>query len=183
MRTVEVAPSPTMPKPVVPESVRAPERDVAAPEAPRMAPREPPRRANNEMPVAEMAQAPLPSLPLAVPQSQVVVLPEPPLDVGGEVAEEIAMGAAMLRANYLRNPKPGYPNLSRRLGEQGTVLLRVFVTAAGNSTQVDLKRSSGYPRLDRAAHDAVRSWKFVPAKREEKAVDVWVVVPIKFSLK
>lgn len=148
-----------------------------------MAPREPPRQANNEMLAAEMAQAPLPSPSAAVPQSQIVVLPEPPLDVGGDVAEEIQMGAAMLRANYLRNPKPGYPNLSRRLGEQGTVLLRVFVTAAGISTEVNLKRSSGYPRLDRAAHDAVRSWKFVPAKREEKAVDVWVVVPIKFSLK
>jgi protein TonB len=93
------------------------------------------------------------------------------------------MTAEMLTAIYLSNPKPGYPNVSRRLREQGTVLLRVFVTVAGDPHKVELKSSSGFPRLDRAAHDAVQRWKFVPAKRGDQPVDAWVVVPIKFSLK
>ena len=93
------------------------------------------------------------------------------------------MTAQMLTAIYLRNPKPVYPNLSRRLSEQGTVLLRVFITVAGDAARIELKESSGFPRLDHAALDAVQSWKFVPAKRGEQPVAAWVVVPIKFSLK
>jgi protein TonB len=89
----------------------------------------------------------------------------------------------MLTAIYLRNPKPSYPNMSRRLSEQGTVLLRVFVTMTGDATKIELKESSGHPRLDHAALDAVQTWKFVPAKRGEQPVAAWVVVPIKFSLK
>jgi protein TonB len=45
-----------------------------------------------------------------------------------------------------------------------------------------LKTTSGFARLDNAAQLAVAGWKFVPAIRGAKAVDAWVIVPIKFSL-
>jgi protein TonB len=91
--------------------------------------------------------------------------------------------APLYSASYLENPTPAYPLMSRRLGEQGTVLLRVFVTARGEPGTVELKTSCGYPRLDRLALDTVKRWKFVPAKRGDRAVDEWVVVPIRFVLK
>jgi len=69
------------------------------------------------------------------------------------------------------------------MGEQGVVLLRVFVTADGDPRQVVLKEGSGYSRLDRAAQDVVQRWKFVPAKRGDQPVDAWVLVPIRFTLK
>ena len=90
---------------------------------------------------------------------------------------------ARFDANYLRNPAPAYPAMSRRLGEEGRVVLRVFVDIDGRPEQVELKNSSGFPRLDQAAEDAVRRWKFVPAKRGDEVVATWVAVPIVFNLK
>lgn len=87
------------------------------------------------------------------------------------------------KADYLRNPKPVYPSASRRLGERGVVLLRVLVTATGDPAQVDLKKTSGYARLDESARAAVRHWKFMPARLGDKPVEAWVLVPIEFSLK
>jgi protein TonB len=85
-------------------------------------------------------------------------------------------------AAYLANPRPSYPPVSRRLGEQGKVILRVLVGADGLPRRVELERSSGYPRLDRAASEAVERWKFVPARRGDTPVEATVLVPIAFSL-
>ena len=62
------------------------------------------------------------------------------------------------------------------------MVLRVFVSAEGDAKQVEVKRSSGFQRLDLAAEKAVARWRFVPARRGEQAVTAWVVVPIVFSL-
>jgi protein TonB len=97
--------------------------------------------------------------------------------------DEVVETGPLFTAAYLHNPKPEYPALSRRMGEQGLVLLRVFVGASGEARTVELKQPCGHRRLDEAALDAVRRWKFVPAKRGEQTVDAWVVVPIRFSLK
>lgn len=86
-------------------------------------------------------------------------------------------------ANYLDNPKPPYPPLSRKLNEQGRVLLRVNVAADGSATDVHLHISSGYPRLDDSALATVRRWKFLPARLGQEAVAAWVLVPIAFTLK
>lgn len=85
-------------------------------------------------------------------------------------------------AAYLNNPPPPYPLLSRRLGEQGTVLLTVWVDAQGAATEVRLARSSGHPRLDAAALQAVRGWRFVPGRRHQIAQPMWVNVPLVFRL-
>lgn len=86
-------------------------------------------------------------------------------------------------ATYLDNPAPAYPPLSRRVGEHGRVLLRVQVDAGGLPSHVEIGSSSGSPRLDQAALEAVRRWKFVPATRGDKAVSAQVLVPVQFSLK
>lgn len=89
---------------------------------------------------------------------------------------------ASFNAAYLHNPAPDYPSVSRRLGEQGKVLLRVQVTADGAAGSVELQTSSGSTRLDRAALEAVKKWRFVPAKRGEQPVSALVVVPVRFSI-
>lgn len=86
-------------------------------------------------------------------------------------------------ADYLQNPAPAYPTLAKRLREEGKVILRVLVEASGRPGQIELKTSSGSPRLDQAALDAVARWKFVPARRGDEAVDAWVAVPLIFKLK
>ena len=106
-----------------------------------------------------------------------------PIDVAPAPATvAVAVTAARFDADYLHNPKPVYPHASRRLGEQGKVLLRVFVSAAGLAEKVEIKLGSGFARLDQAAEEAVSRWRFVPAKRGEQAIAAWVQVPITFQL-
>lgn len=86
-------------------------------------------------------------------------------------------------ADYLDNPKPPYPSISRRLGEEGVVQLRVSVDPGGNVQQIEIYRGSGYPRLDQSALQTVRRWRFVPARQGNQPVSSWVIVPIQFSLR
>ena len=69
------------------------------------------------------------------------------------------------RGGYLNNPKPKYPELSREMGEEGRVGLTVTVEPNGSPSSVSVSRSSGYPRLDKAAERAVRGYRFKPATR------------------
>ncbi|MBX9849339.1 MAG: energy transducer TonB [Rhodocyclaceae bacterium] len=80
------------------------------------------------------------------------------------------------------NPAPDYPKVSRALGEQGRVVLKVFVNKSGEASQVSLDQSSGYPRLDEAALAAVQKWRFVPAQRNGALVAAWVYVPLVFTI-
>lgn len=85
-------------------------------------------------------------------------------------------------AAYLNNPKPAYPALSRRLGEQGKVLVRVLIGVDGKAEQVEIRRSSGYERLDQSALATVRSWRYVPGKRNGIPEAMWFEVPIVYVL-
>ena len=86
-------------------------------------------------------------------------------------------------ADYLSNPAPHYPPLSRRMSEEGKVVLRVHVESNGRPSQIEIRTSSGSSRLDNAAQEAVTRWKFVPARRGDEAIAAWVLVPIVFNLK
>lgn len=83
---------------------------------------------------------------------------------------------------YLNNPAPNYPNLSKRMGEEGRVLLRVLVSENGKAESVELEKSSGYERLDNAAIDVVKKWSFIPAKKGKEVLSAYVLVPVKFTL-
>ena len=110
------------------------------------------------------------------PEPEVVpLLPEPPKPE--PVIEPPRFGAA-----YLSNPAPQYPRISRRLGEEGSVLLRVLVAQSGDANTVEVEKGSGSDRLDEAALEAVKKWKFIPAKRNNQPISAYVLVPIKFSL-
>ncbi|MPN32168.1 hypothetical protein SDC9_179644 [bioreactor metagenome] len=134
-------------------------------------------------------QAPQPILAAAVPAapSSFVVAPQPPAPpapqpVAPPAPAPVAIVAARFDADYLHNPKPVYPALSRRLSEEGKVLLKVRVSAQGAALEVVVSKSSGFPRLDAAAVAAVERWRFVPARRGDEPVDSSVVVPIAFAL-
>jgi TonB family protein len=87
------------------------------------------------------------------------------------------------RPDYGVNPKPPYPMLARRRGDQGVVLLRVHVRADGSVVTAEIKQSSGSSLLDDTALQTVReSWRFIPARLHSAPVESWVEVPIRFVL-
>jgi periplasmic protein TonB len=83
---------------------------------------------------------------------------------------------------YLQAPQPEYPSMSRRMGEQGKVILRILVNEKGRAEHIDIQRSSGFPRLDDAARAAASRALFKPYVEDGKAMAVYVVVPIGFQL-
>lgn len=178
---------------------------ASEPEPPRVQPK--PLQPKPSPPPAEPVQRHLPPPPiLAVPESapaprQVEAQPLPPEPLPavlpppapepvkpGPVAAYAPPAPAPVSpprfdADYLDNPAPAYPALSRRLGEEGRVLLRVFVDPDGSAARVEVRDSSGHERLDKVARDTVGRWRFVPARQGDKAVGAWVLVPISFSLR
>ncbi len=136
-------------------------------------------------------QRPVPVQPapvLAAPETTAVatpaVVPEPtPAPVEPAPPAPVEITQPRFDAAYLDNPKPPYPPLSRRMGEQGRVVLRVQVRADGSAASVEIATSSGSPRLDESARITVLRWKFVPARRGAEAVPATVRVPVVFTLK
>ena len=94
----------------------------------------------------------------------------------------MAVQPALYSGPGLANPGPEYPRSARRRGDEGTVVLRVLVSAAGLPDSVHLLSSSGFQSLDTAAAEAVRGWRFIPARRGDVAVPATVDVPIAFRL-
>jgi periplasmic protein TonB len=179
VRTVMIAvlPSAAPPAPITPAAPpapAAPKRTVpASPPLVRSAPLARPA-APGEAPATSDTAAPPASAPARAQTSS-----NPP---AGEAAAQPTDSPANYHAAYLHNPQPPYPLLSRKLREEGKVRLRVRVSAAGRAEAVELVASSGFSRLDEAAHSAVATWQFVPARQQGQAVAGWVEVPIQFNL-
>ena len=128
--------------------------------------------------VAQSAPVAPVSAPTAPTRAEAPPAPAPTPVVTAPSKTDVSIPASYSASNQ----KPTYPNMSKRLGEQGTVVLRVLVKADGNAGEVEVKSSSSYPRLDQAAIDAVKTWRFNPAKIDGKATDEWYQVPIPFKL-
>lgn len=136
-----------------------------------------PKKAQTPPPVMTAAAKPESAASFSVaPQ------PEPVAAPAVIVPAPVAVTAARFDADYLQNPKPVYPPMSRRLGEEGKVVLRVRVSSQGLPQAVEIKQSSSHGRLDEAARSAVERWRFVPARQGSEAVEAWVLVPLNFTL-
>lgn len=85
-------------------------------------------------------------------------------------------------ASELNNPKPPYPAISRKLNEQGLVLLRACISTSGTLDSVELKQGSGYSRLDQIGLKTVKQWKFLPAKKGNTPIPMCYELPVKFIL-
>ncbi|MFM2008608.1 MAG: hypothetical protein RIR02_558 [Pseudomonadota bacterium] len=167
-RTVEPQPAKPTPPQVRPQPVATPEP----------APQPTPAPSKVTAPAVVTQAAPVaPSAPTTPTP------PAPPAPAPAPVVTAPAKTDVSISASYsASNAKPIYPNMSKRLGEQGTVVLRVLVKADGTAGAVEVKSSSSFPRLDQAAVEAVKSWHFNPATSDGKAIDEWYQVPIPFKL-
>ena len=87
------------------------------------------------------------------------------------------------KAAYLNNPRPAYPLLAIRQGAQGEVLLLVEVLPDGRAGRIELEKLSGHAMLDAAAMNAVRAWRFTPARKDGLLTTQTVRIPIHFNLK
>ena len=116
-----------------------------------------------------------PAPPIAAPVS--VAPPAPPSPPAPQLIQ-----LPDSNAEYLNNRPPPYPALSKRLGEQGKVVVRVFIDTEGNASQAELRTSSGYDRLDQTALKTVLAWKYLPGKVNGEPKSMWFNVPINFVL-
>jgi len=123
---------------------------------------------------AEPAAEPAPPPPPAAPAPMAAIEPTP--------APAPVVTPPLFNVDYLANPAPPYPALSRRTGEQGRVVLRVHVTPGGTVDDIQVRTSSGHARLDDSALETVKRWKFVPARQGAQPIAAWVLVPISFGL-
>ncbi len=85
-------------------------------------------------------------------------------------------------ADYSQNTPPPYPRLARRLGYEGVVLIDVQVGCSGRCLSAEISKSSGHSVLDKAALEAVKNWKFNPARKAGTPVIGCLRIPIRFSL-
>jgi protein TonB len=164
------------PKPEPPVEVPPPPKPKPIPKPVVKAPEPPPV-------LTAPVEAPSPSPILVAPPPPEPAPPPPPAPAPIiAAAPPVVVTPPIFTADYLDNPPPAYPSMSRRLGEQGRVILRVLVNAGGSADEIQIRDSSGHARLDNAARDTVRGWRFVPAKRGEVPVSAWVLIPISFRL-
>jgi protein TonB len=170
-RLVE-APKPRVEEPKVVEASSVPEP------APPPAPRE-------SLPFAVAASEPASApaeLPAAVGRPATPAsTPVPPPAVAKAPPDEGITHLATPSGGY--QVRPAYPSTARRLGVEGTTLLRVQVAADGRVTDVQVDQSAGHPDLDRAAAEAVRRWRFEPGRRGNEPIGMWVRLPVQFVLK
>jgi periplasmic protein TonB len=167
-------PAPTPPPPPEPVKVN---KAVPLPAAPQPLAIADPTPAPNAPVATPAPPAPLPPItaPLAATPSPAPAAPPAPAPAP---KVELPRGDA----DYLNNPKPPYPPVSKRLAEQGRVMVRVYVGADGTAQKVELNKSSGFDRLDSVAVATVARWRFKPGTRGGVPEAMWHLIPIDFVL-
>lgn len=168
-----VAPEPTPPKPQpAPKPVAPVQRVVKQAPMPLAIPDPAPAP---EAPTGVVSAPPEPAPAVTEPVAAAPVAPPaPPAPPRVELPSS--------DASYLNNPPPPYPPLSKRLGEQGRVVVRVHISTDGIATRAEVQKSSGFPRLDETAVQTVLRWRYVPGKRAGVPEAMWYSVPINFVL-
>lgn len=164
-----VEPPPPVPRPPEPRAQPVERKTVPTPPPP--------------LPVAVADPQPAPLAPSGIEVPMPVrppVAAAPPAPVAAPPAPRVELPSS--DADYLQNPKPAYPPISKRLGEQGKVVVRVLIGVDGTAQQAEIRQSSGYERLDQAALTTVQRWRYVPGKRNGVAEAMWFNVPINFVL-
>lgn len=166
---------------------------VASPE-----PLKPPPQPPKTVPVVAHVPNFIPPMPiLPTPQTQPTITVAPPTPRTSEPTPPAAPGPVtaptpappapaapktITGVEYIRAPQPVYPNIARRMGESGTVLLRVLIGEKGQAEQVIIQKSSGSTNLDEAGRQAVLRALYKPYIEDGKAIPVYALVPINFQL-
>lgn len=164
--------------------------ELIKPPAPRVVPPPPappaPVRAVVTQPLAIADPAPSPTATVGMIEPAPVAPPVAVVAAAAPVAEAPPAPSRVelpsSSADYLQNPKPPYPSMSKRLGEQGQVVVNVLIGFDGTAQKAEIKQSSGFDRLDQSALATVLRWRYVPGKRSGVAQAMWFNVPINFVL-
>lgn len=174
-RKAAPAPTPPQPAPTQPQPVARPATTPAPAALPAATQAEPSPNA----PTATLAQpstaAPA-SLAVAAGTPQATPASTTPAPAPAKVELPNAS------ASYLNNPKPPYPALSKRLGEEGKVVVRAWIDTSGTATRAEIKTSSGYDRLDQTALQTVLNWRYIPGQRAGVPEAMWFNIPLNFVL-
>ena len=131
--------------------------------------------------VAPMPEVPLIEIPVAPPSERAITAPARTTVASPPVSDA---GAPRLISSveYVREPIPRYPPKSRKLREQGMVVLRVLIDEQGTACSIEIETSSGSVRLDHAAREAVQRAAFRPYVEDGLPRRAFVLIPIEFSL-
>lgn len=164
---------------------------------------EPPRPrvvvAQPTLPVVQIPAlfVPVPEVQITAPAitAQVTVMPPPPAPAQPQVTAPNSISVSVQppaapaiktippgSVRYLNEPRLVVPTMSRRLGEQGIVHLRVVVDVNGRPREITLKKSSGFDRLDQQALQDMRSARFVPQTENGQPIEWEVVAPLSYEL-
>jgi periplasmic protein TonB len=174
----EPQPLPVQAKPARPNPVSKPRSSAPLPAMPLVPPRPMAPPSEQAVKAATSANEPSPHLAVSLDPKLEAINPAPEPK---ESAEPVILPRS--DASFLNNPAPTYPAQSRRLREEGRVLVDVYILASGSVGEFRLKRSSGFARLDEAALQAVRQWRYVPAKRGDEPIAYWYVQPVDFAIR
>ena len=161
---------------------------IIEPPQPEVAPPPPPAPPPTPVAIADPAPAPnapqvtaAPPAPLPPIASPVAAAPSPaPAQSAAPPAPKVELPRS--DADYLNNPSPPYPPVSRRMGEQGRVMVRVCVDEKGLPQKAEVQKSSSHERLDSTAVATVLRWRFKPGTRGGVPEALCVNVPIDFKL-
>ena len=168
----------------------APPQTPARPQAVRATPQATPRLSSSPVttvpptaPVAAPSPTTLPSEPaqavVAPATSAPVAVPSAPAPPAPPAAPRVVPASAV---QYLVQPPVEVPLASRRLGEQGTVWLRVRVGRDGLPQQIAVQKSSGFERLDRQAMEAMRQARFKPQTENGQPIEWIVMAPLQYEI-
>lgn len=166
--TEEPAPQPK-PQPAEPKTVPVVKKQITRPTPKPVVTQTPSPQAITEQatPPQQSKEPPAEASP-APPAPAAPAAPAPPKTISGVA--------------YINAPRPVYPPLDARMGNEGTVTLRVLINDKGRAEKVDVQKSSGSLRMDDAGRDAVMRATFKPYIEDGKAIAVYAIVPINFTL-
>ncbi|MDM4767049.1 energy transducer TonB [Pelomonas sp. SE-A7] len=150
------------------------------------------------MPQIQVLHVPVPEVQIQapIPTPTVTVAPPPPAPPQAQVVNPVVTPTPVQQppvqpsiktlpssaVRYLVEPRLIVPTLSRRLGEQGIVYLRVIVDTRGQPREITIKKSSGFARIDQQALADMRSARFVPQTENGQAIEWEVVAPLSYEL-
>jgi len=134
-------------------------------------------------PIAQMPELPLIELPTeAPPSTRAITVPVQAAPPPAPQAIDRSTPKLVSTVEYVREPSPRYPPQSRRLREQGVVVLRVLIDEQGAACSIEIETSSGHSRLDDAAREAVARAAFRPYVEDGEPRRALVLIPIEFAL-
>ncbi len=177
-KPIEPTPPPPAPKPP-PEPAKL-NKAMPLPPSPQPLAIADPIPAPNAPIVTPAAPAPLPPVSAPVAAAPSLAPATPPAAPPALPAPKIELPRSDV--DHLSNPVPPYPPVSKRLGEEGTAVVRIYVGADGLPQKAELLTSSGFERLDAAAVAAVMKWRFKPGTRGGVGEAMWVSQPIPFVI-